>query len=178
MSNPPYRPGRPLPVHLERAGARTTLVLERDFSHPPALLWAALTDPAQLATWAPFDAERNLGGVGPVSLTQPGTGAARAPVTHDQVRQAERPRVLEHSWDDDLLRWELEPRGSGTRMTLRHSTLHAEHAAKLAAGWQICTDVLDLALSGEPIGRLVGDAARAHGWQRLHDAYASSLGIE
>jgi hypothetical protein len=37
-----------------------------------------------------------------------------------------------------------------------------------AAGWHICFDVLDHALSGTPIGRIVGpEAMKFGGWQRL-----------
>jgi hypothetical protein len=34
--------------------------LVRELRHPPATVWQALTDPAQLSEWAPFDADRNL----------------------------------------------------------------------------------------------------------------------
>src|SRR5262245_10158399 len=35
----------------------------------PAMVWQALTDPAHLSEWAPFDADRNLAAVGPVKLS-------------------------------------------------------------------------------------------------------------
>ena len=34
--------------------------LVRELRDPPAMVWQALTDPAQLSEWAPFDADRNL----------------------------------------------------------------------------------------------------------------------
>jgi len=42
-----------------------------------------------------------------------------------------------------------------------------------AAGWHICLDVLDHALSGLRSGRIVGPAAmNFEGWQRLNADYA------
>jgi hypothetical protein len=39
------------------------------------MVWAALTDPAQLVEWAPFDADRRLAATGPVKLSTVGTPA-------------------------------------------------------------------------------------------------------
>jgi hypothetical protein len=45
----------------------------------------------------------------------------------------------------------------------------------VAAGWHICLDVAERNLAGEPIGRIVGEAARDYGWEQLNDAYAAEL---
>jgi len=46
-----------------------------------------------------------------------------------------------------------------------------------AAGWHICLDVLDHALSGTPLGRIVGpEAMKFEGWQRLNSDYAKQFG--
>jgi hypothetical protein len=48
-----------------------------------------------------------------------------------------------------------------------------------AAGWHICLDVLDYALTGTPLGRIVGpQAMKLEGWQRLHTDYAKQFGKE
>jgi len=50
-----------------------TLILVRDLRHSPEKVWQALTDPAQLREWAPFDADRSLGSAGAtVKLTTVG----------------------------------------------------------------------------------------------------------
>lgn len=43
----------------------------------------------------------------------------------------------------------------------------------VGAGWHICVDVLEYWLSGAPIGRIVGERAKEHGWHELRDAYAA-----
>ena len=36
---------------------------------------------------------------------------------------------------------------------------------------------MDHCLSSQPIGRIVADQAREHGWERLNDGYAARLGV-
>src|SRR5258707_8618216 len=38
-----------------------TLILVRELRHSPGKVWQALTDPAHLREWAPFDADGSLG---------------------------------------------------------------------------------------------------------------------
>lgn len=174
MNRDQYQPGAPGNVRADRGGERWTIVFTRELRHPPESVWEALTDPKELREWAPFDPDRNLDTLGDATLTMAGGGDEQ---TSAYVRIAERPRLLEYTWDTDVLRWELEPTATGTRLTLRHTT-DREWAARVSAGWHICIDVMELFLDGNPIGRIAGDEAKAHGWGRLNDAYAAQLGIE
>jgi uncharacterized protein YndB with AHSA1/START domain len=140
------------------------------------MVWEALTDPAQLSEWAPFDADRSMAVVGPVKLTTVGMPSPQ--VAETAVKRAEAPRLLEYSWGGNDLRWELEPRGSGTRLTLWHN-IDRGFISWGAAGWHICFDVLERLLAGEPIGRIVGaEALQFDGWQRLLAEYAKQFGVE
>jgi uncharacterized protein YndB with AHSA1/START domain len=153
-----------------------TLILVRELSHAPEKVWQALTDPAHLREWAPFDADGNLSAAGAtVKLTTVGAPAPR--VTETTVRRADAPTLLEYTWGDFDMRWELEATGDGTRLTLWTNIGH-RFVAMGAAGWHICFDVLDHLLSGAPIGRIVGPEAVKFGWQRLHVEYAAQFGIE
>jgi uncharacterized protein YndB with AHSA1/START domain len=170
-----YAPGAAAGAEVRKAGDRWTLVLVRELRHPPAVVWQALTDPAQLREWAPFDADRDLGATGPVTLS---TVAAPTPqVSETRVTRAEAPTLLEYSWGGNQLRWELEPLANGTRLTLRHD-IDRRFISMGAAGWHICFDVLGRWLAGHPIGRIVGGDAMKHEWQRLNAEYASQFGIE
>jgi len=76
------------------------------------------------------------------------------------------------------IRWELEPLGAGTRLTLWHNIDH-RFIAWGAAGWHICFDVLQRLLAGDPIGRIAGgDAMKSGSWQRLVTEYAKQFGSE
>ena len=171
-----YEPGPAAGAHIEKQGEVWTLVLVRDLRHPPAKVWKAITDPAQLREWAPFDADRNLGSVGTAQLST--AGAPTTMVADSQVKRADEPKLLELSWGPQDLRWELEPLDAGgTRLTLWHN-INRGFISMGAAGWHICFDVLDRLLSDQPIGRLVGPAAmQFDGWQRLNAEYAQQFGV-
>ena len=74
-----------------------------------------------------------------VKLTWVGT----AQVSETKVTRADAPKVLEYN----DIRWELEPLGSGTRLTLWHN-IDRRFISWGAAGWHICFDVLDRLLAG------------------------------
>jgi uncharacterized protein YndB with AHSA1/START domain len=171
-----YVPGAATGAEVRKDGDHWTLVLVRDLRHPPAKVWQALTDPVQLREWAPFDADRNLAAGVPVRLTT--VGAPTPQVTETTVKRAEAPRLLEYGWGGQDLRWELEPLGGGTRLTLWHH-IDRRFIAWGAAGWHICFDVLDRFLAGEPIGRMVGPEVMGFGgWQRLTAEYGKQFGVD
>jgi uncharacterized protein YndB with AHSA1/START domain len=173
----PYAPGPANLARIQKDGDEWTLVLVKELRHSPEKVWLALTDPAHLREWAPFDADGNLGTAGTtVKLTTVAAPTLR--VTETKVTRAEAPELLEYKWGDFDMRWELEASGNGTRLTLWTNIGH-RFIAMGAAGWHICFDVLDHLLSGNPIGRMVGpDAIKFGGWQRLHAEYAKQFGIE
>jgi uncharacterized protein YndB with AHSA1/START domain len=171
-----YTPG-PATAHVEKNGENWTLVLVRELHHPPEKVWEALTDPAQLREWAPFDSSANLGKVGTTaSLTT--VGAPSPHVTETTVTQADAPRSLAYNWGGFDMRWNLEPRGNGTRLTL-WTNIDRRFISMGAAGWHICLDVLDHLLDGDPLGRIVGpDALKFGGWQKLNAEYAKQFSGE
>jgi uncharacterized protein YndB with AHSA1/START domain len=171
-----YVPGAAMGAEVRKDGDTWTLILVRDLRHPPSMVWAALTEPAQLREWAPFDADRSLGTTGPVQLTTVGTPTPH--VSQTTVKRAEPPKLLEYNWGGNDIRWELEALGSGTRLRLWHN-IDRGFISMGAAGWHICFDVLDRLLAGRPLGRRVGpEVMKFDGWQRLNAEYAKQFGVE
>ena len=173
-----YRPGPASGAQMRKQeGPTWTLIFVRELRHPPEKVWQALTDPAHLREWAPFDAAGSLGTVATtVKLTT--MGAPTPHVTETTVTRADAPNVLEYKWGGFDVRWKLEAVGGGTRLTL-WTNIDRRFISMGAAGWHICFDVLDRLLSGSPIGRMVGpDAMTFGGWQRLNVEYARQFGIE
>ena len=166
-----YTPGPASGARVEKNGEKWTLILVRELRHTPDKVWQALTDPAQVREWAPFEVDGSLATMGAtVSLTWTGTG--RLQVT--TVTQADAPKVLEFG----DIRWELEAFDGGTHLTLWHK-IDRRFISWGAAGWHICFDVLDRLLSGTPIGRIAGpDAMQFGGWQRLNAEYAKQFGTK
>jgi len=172
-----YTPGPASGAEVRKDGDTWTLVLVRELRHAPEKVWQALTDPAQLREWAPFDADSSLGSAGgTVRLTT--VNAPSPHVTDTTIVRAEAPRVLEYNWGGNDMKWELESVAAGTRLTL-WTSIDRRYVAMGAAGWHICFDVLDRLLNGAPIGRRVGAALMKYdGWQRLHAEYARQFGVE
>ena len=115
-----YTPGPASGAQVRKDGEKWTLILVRELRHSPEKVWQALTDPAHLREWAPFDADGSLGTVGTtVKLTT--VGAPAPHVTETTVTRADAPKVLEYNWGGLDIRWELEAFGGGTRLTLWHN---------------------------------------------------------
>lgn len=173
-----YSPG---PAHgaeiQKKDGATWGLILVRELRHAPEMVWEALTDPAQLSQWAPFDADMNLGAAGATGATVKLTtmGAPKLLVTETTVTKAEPPKLLVYDWGGNEMRWELESVGKGTRLTL-WTSINRHFIAMGASGWHVCFDVLDRHLGGDPLGRIVGPAAmQVDGWKRLLGEYTEQF---
>jgi uncharacterized protein YndB with AHSA1/START domain len=166
-----YAPGPASGAQVRKDGEKWGLILVRELRHSPEKVWLALTDPAQLREWAPFEADGSLGTVGStVKLTWVGTGRPQMTT----VTRADAPEVLEYG----DIRWELEAFGGGTNLTL-WTSINRRFVSMGAAGWHIAFDVLDSVLSGTPIGRIAGvEAMKFEGWQRLNAEYAKQFGVE
>ena len=173
-----YTPGPAYGAQMQKQeGPNWTLILVRELRHSPEKVWEALTDPEHLRQWAPFDADRSLGTAGnTVKLTT--VGAPKPFITETTVTRADAPKALEYKWGGNIMRWELEPLGDGTRLTL-WTSINRRFIAMGAAGWHVAFDVLDRLLAGQPIGRFIGPEARnSPGFQRLHAEYAKQFGVE
>ena len=175
MSRENYKPGPAKGAEVRKDGDNWTLVLVRQLRHPPAKVWQALTDPTHLREWAPFEADRSLATVGSVKLSL--VNAPKPVVSETQVTRADAPKLLEYKWGGNDMRWELEPLGDGTRLTLWHN-IERRYISMGAAGWHICFDVLDRFLAGEPLGRIVGGDAMKFEWSRLNTEYAKQFDVE
>jgi uncharacterized protein YndB with AHSA1/START domain len=173
MSDAPYDPGPLRSVSCEPAGERWALVFARELAHPVERVWAALCDPGQLRVWSPFSASRPMDETGPVVLQMIPDGDELA----SRVLIVDPPHVLEHTWGEDLLRWELREAGShATLLTLRHVLGDRGIVPSVCAGWHICLDAADALLAGAPLGPVQADNAKNFGWDGLRARYAGLLG--
>ena len=125
------------------------LRFERRLPAPPREIWAAITQPDQLATWMDrTDLDGRVGGEVTVHFEG-------SPVT-GRVRVWEPPSVLEYTWVigseiESVLRFELEPVEEGTLLRLSHHALPAEQEIGYAPGWHAYLDRLTAMVAGEPL---------------------------
>jgi hypothetical protein len=68
MDRHEYTPGPAYGAQERKEGLpdkdKWTLILVRELRHSPEKVWQALTDPAHLREWAPFETDSNLGRAG------------------------------------------------------------------------------------------------------------------
>src|SRR5258705_13633781 len=88
-----YAPGPASGAQVRKGGEKWTLILARELRHSPEKVWQALTDPAHLREWAPFEVDGSLGTVGTVKLTWVGTPTP----LEIKVTRADAPKVLAHN---------------------------------------------------------------------------------
>lgn len=175
MNQTDYQPGPLAKVECHENDGRWTLTFTREFGYSPEKLWDVLTVPELQREWAPFESDRNLDRAGVAKLFMIDRDVEMK--FDANVTQADAPVLLEYTWGTDLLRWESQAISGGTRLVLHHTTGSMDWIPKVAAGWHICLDVAGRFLDGKPVGRIVGEDAKRHGWAELHDAYAARLNI-
>jgi len=145
---------------------RPAVRFERRLAHPPAAVWRMVTDPAELQHWFPCEVELELRPGGPMRFT-----FSPDLVLDGEVVELDEPRRFAFMWGADLLRFELDADGDATRLTMLH-VLYEEGedaAAKTAAGWHVCLDVMERRLAGEEVAPPGGGPTPE--WQARYDEY-------
>jgi uncharacterized protein YndB with AHSA1/START domain len=139
---------------------------ERRYPHPPEKVWRALIEPAELKHWFPaaIEGERKPG----AKLRFVFEGEA-GPVTEGVMRVFDPPRVLEFTWTNEVLRFELSPDQGGCKLEFTTTFTERVTAPRDAAGWHKCLDNLADRLGGAPKS---ADAA----WIDLYREYAGKFG--
>jgi uncharacterized protein YndB with AHSA1/START domain len=136
---------------IERQGGNYVARLERQIPHPPAEVWAMLTDPARFVDWlAPGEIELNEGGAAKLNFVDSGI------VIDSVVTACEPERLLEYSWSgpgepERPVRYEIEASEEGTCLTLTLTAPVEEDMARSAAGWEAHLMMLLAAIEGVPI---------------------------
>jgi len=136
---------------ITRDGAVVRVRLTRSFDHPPQMVWAALTAPARMVEWlAPGQIALTLGGRAQLNFVDSGI------VIDSPVSAVVAGRLLEYSWSspgepERPVRWELEAKSCGTRLTLTLTLPATEDIARSCAGWEAHLEMLAAALEGVPI---------------------------
>ena len=153
---------------LEQHGGRWRLRFVRPLPHPPEQVWRALTEPAHLAAWFPADIEgERAAGARLRFVFRNGEG----PAEEGEMVTFDPPSVLELRWGDELLRFELEPDGDGCVLTFEDTFDELGKAARDAAGWHTCLDVLAFHLAGEEL-----PWEQMERWKQVHPGYVERLG--
>jgi uncharacterized protein YndB with AHSA1/START domain len=153
---------------LERHDGRVALRFTRRLAHPPHRVWAALTEPEHLAAWFPtsIEGERAVGAQ--LRFRHPDDVV---PVLDGEMLAFEPPSLMELSWGEEMLRFELRPDGDGTVLVFSHTFDEIGKAARDGAGWHACLDLLEYEVTGQQ-----APWSSADRWRQVRDAYTRLLG--
>ena len=128
------------------------VVSEIEIAAPPERVFQALINREQALQWGTkmtsWEMDVRLGGKWRfVSKERTGSGAGKTFDHHGEILELDPPRLLAYSWFADwhekplshrtVVRWELAPTKTGTRLTVTHSGLAEMPAARLgySQGW-------------------------------------------
>ncbi len=139
-------------LHLD--GDTSVLRFERRLTHSSAKVWKAITDPVEMAHWFPAEIRTELKPGARMQFDFP-EGAPVDSGGEGEVLEFDPPRVYAFRWNNDVLRFELVPDGSGCLLVFSHTLggggLGRLGAGRNAAGWDVCLDTLQVRLADDVI---------------------------
>ena len=153
---------------LQAAGDRWQLVFTRRLPHPPEKVWRAIPEAEHVSAWFPADivGERRAGA--PLTFV---FREDEGPELPGEIRIFEPETLLEFTWSDEVLRFELEPDGGGgTVLRFVNTFADVGKAARDAAGWHACLDALEADLDGA--------APPEQRWDEVHPHYLERFPAE
>ena len=148
---------------------RAAVRFERRLRHPVEAVWRAVTEPGELGHWFPAEVTADLRPGGAMSFRFRDDDA---PPTEGRVTEYDPPRRFAFTWGGAVLRFELEPDdgGDACRLTFTAMPEEPEAAARDAAGWHVCLDVMERHLAGAPAEAPGGEPT--DDWRRRYEEYA------
>ncbi|MFG1813912.1 SRPBCC family protein [Kribbella sp. NPDC049174] len=137
---------------LSTENGRTVLRMQRELRHPVDKVWRAITEPGQLAGWFPAAVELDLRLDGPITFTfEEDPGAPVDEQSRGVIRAYEPPRLIEYTWGDEVLRWELVPSADGCTLHLTATHDDRPGSASFTSGWILCFDAMEKVLGGSSV---------------------------
>jgi uncharacterized protein YndB with AHSA1/START domain len=160
----------PMLGDLAPAGERWRLTFVRHYPHPVEKVWRAVTEPDHLRVWFPADIEGERAAGAPLRFV---FREDEGPTLEGEILAYEPPTLVEYRWSEEVLRFELAPDGDGCRLTFVNTFGDIGKAARDAAGWHGCLDVLEVHLAGG-----TPSAATRERWKEIHADYVAAFPAE
>lgn len=139
---------------------------ERHLRHSVEKVWSSLTENEKLKKWFPELRVDDLreGGVIMFDMQDGSFEEMR-------ILELKPHSVLEYTWGEDRVRFELEPEPTGCCLVMIEKIVKLTgHTPKDLAGWHVCLAVMESLLNEEPVG------PRKTAWESRYREYVSVIG--
>jgi uncharacterized protein YndB with AHSA1/START domain len=139
---------------------------ERHLKHSVEKVWSYLTENEKLAKWFSELRVDDLREGGSIKFDmQDGT------FEEIKIIELKMYSVLEYTWGEDRVRFELYPEPEGCLLVLKETiTAITNHTPRDLAGWHVCLDVIDALLDDRTI------ESRDEAWKAWHEKYIRAIG--
>lgn len=152
---------------IEKSGNGYLAQFERHLKHSIEDVWAYLTENDLLCKWFSELHVEELKKGGLIKFDM-GDGTFEEITILDLEHHA----ILEYTWGDDTVRFELQKEAGGCQLILKESikTL-TKHTPKDLAGWHVCLDVIQALLDGKTID------SREEEWKKWYEQYVKNVEV-
>jgi uncharacterized protein YndB with AHSA1/START domain len=162
------RPTTDRGTYIEHEG-RPAVRFVRRYPHPAERVWAAVSEPDELAHWFPSRVGLEPSAGGRITFS----GDPNLPPTSGTVLVYDPPRRLVFTWGGDELHLTVAPDGAqGCTLTLVNVLEARDTAARNAAGWAVCLAELDKHLRDDSADG--PHSATAEPWREHYAAYVAA----
>ncbi|NEU61052.1 SRPBCC family protein [Paenibacillus sp. ALJ109b] len=125
----------------------TLACFERHWKHATEDVWSFLTENEKLAKWFSELEVTDLREGGSIKFNMP-----NGTFMELNIIELIPGSVLEYTWAEDRVRFELYPEPNGCRLLLLETIHHiTSHTPKDLAGWHVCLNVIEALLDGSTL---------------------------
>lgn len=152
-------------AQLQKNGDGYIARFERLLHHPAEQAWAWLTDNDKLPQWFPELRAESLREGGAMKFDMQDGTFEEMPIL-----ELKHGSLLEYTWGNDIVRFELTPLPDGCRLVLIEKIRElTNHTPKDLAGWHVCLDVVEALMDGRVLPE------RMEEWKKRYEAYAEAV---
>lgn len=128
-------------------------------------VWSMLTVNEKLVQWFPELEVKDLQAGGTVKFNMPDGSTIDMTITDFKMLS-----ILEYTWGEDQVRFELHPQSDGTLLILKERINKVtNHTPKDLAGWHVCLDVIVAILDGRQV------ESRKQEWEKWYKKYVQAV---
>jgi uncharacterized protein YndB with AHSA1/START domain len=138
---------------------------ERRLKHSVEKVWSSLTENEELSKWFSELRIDDLREGGIIKFDMQDGSLEEMKILELKINS-----VLEYTWGEDIVRFELYPEAGGCRLVLieKIKTI-TNHTPKDLAGWHVCLDVINALLDGRTI------EFREEEWKKWYEEYVGVI---